>query len=124
MRKTNLKEVYTLRKISDRDIGATVHSLSRYSQQNIDTHDEVIVWYFLGQENHLYLLPTFAGSVSAFMNCFKLLGAAERALVMLFSEFARRVEENGCVETDYGTTASLFVINLEAEKSMISEVFI
>jgi hypothetical protein len=55
------------------------------------------------------------------MNSFKLLGVAERALVMLFTEFARRVEENGCAGTDYGTTASLFVINLEAEKSMISE---
>ncbi len=117
VREADLKKVYTLKKISDRDIRGTVQSLSRYTQQGIDTRDEVIVRYFWGQErNHLYLLQTFAGSVSAFMNCYKLLGAAERALVMLISEFTRRVEENGCAGTDYGTTASLFVINLETEK--------
>jgi hypothetical protein len=119
VRKADLKKVYTLKKISDKDIGKTVNSLCRFDQQGIGICDEVIVRYFLGQKNHLYLLQTFAGSVSAFMNCFKLLGAAERALVILIYQFARRVEENGCAGTDYGTTASLFVINLEAEKSMI-----
>ncbi len=83
MRKANLKQVYTQKKISDRDIGATVHSLSRYSRQNIDTRDEVLVWYFLGAGKSSLFIASIAGSVSAFMNWFKLLGAAERALVML-----------------------------------------
>jgi hypothetical protein len=118
VRKADLKEVYTLRKISDKDIGASVHN---YIQKDNDIHDEAIVRHFWGQENHLNLLQTFAGSVSAFMNCFKLLGAAERALVMLIFQFARRVEENGCAGTDYGTTASLFVINFETEKTRTIE---
>ena len=120
MRKADLKKVCT-QKISDRDIGAMAFSF--YSKMNVDINDGIIVSYFLGQVNRLYLLQTFAGSVSAFMYCSRLLGAAERALVMLTSQFARRVEENGCAGTDYGTTASLFVVNLEPEKSMISDGF-
>ena len=64
MRKDDLKEVYT-QKISDKHIGAAIHSFSYNSQKDIDINDETIVSYFLGQENHLYLLQAFAGSVSA-----------------------------------------------------------
>jgi hypothetical protein len=96
--------------ISDGNKGAFTHNFSWYtSNDNID--DELIVSYFLGEDNHLYLLQTFAGSVSAFMSCFELLGVSRKSTGYVFSEFARRVEQNGCAGTDYGTTASLFVIN-------------
>jgi hypothetical protein len=65
MRKEELKEVNTQKKISDRHLEAVIHNFSYNSRKGIDINDETIVSYFLGQENHLYLLQTFAGSVSA-----------------------------------------------------------
>lgn len=111
MRKADLKEVYTQKKINHKDIGAMIQSFSYNSQKDIDINDGAIVSCFLGQENHLYLLQTFADSVSAFINCFKLLGVSRKSTDYVIYEFARRVEKNGSAGTDYGTTALLFVIN-------------
>ncbi len=60
--------------------------------------------------SHANLLQNLANSVSAFMQDLKLLGAADRVVVMTFSEFGRRVEQNGSGGTDHGTAAPLFVI--------------
>ena len=58
---------------------------------------------------HSNLSQTLADSVSVSINCLQLLGAADRDLITIFSEFERRVEENGCAGTDHGTAALMFV---------------
>jgi uncharacterized protein (DUF1501 family) len=58
---------------------------------------------------HAALLGEFAGAVRAFLD--NLAGAklAERVAVLAFSEFGRRVEENGSRGTDHGTAGVVFL---------------
>jgi uncharacterized protein (DUF1501 family) len=56
------------------------------------------------------LLADFANAVSAFYADLAAHGNDQRVLTMTFSEFGRRVAENGSRGTDHGTAAPVFVI--------------
>ena len=58
---------------------------------------------------HGYLLSVLAAGLSAFMDDLRTDGLHERVLAMTFSEFGRRVEQNGSIGTDHGTSAPLFI---------------
>jgi uncharacterized protein (DUF1501 family) len=58
---------------------------------------------------HQGLLTQLGGSVRAFYGDLKQQGNADRVLVMTFSEFGRRVAQNGSGGTDHGTAAPLFL---------------
>ena len=58
---------------------------------------------------HGTLLRYLAEAVRAFLADLEADGAAERVLVMTYSEFGRRVQENGSRGTDHGTAAPLFL---------------
>jgi uncharacterized protein (DUF1501 family) len=70
---------------------------------------------------HANLLQNVANSVSAFNQDLKLLGVADRVVVMTFSEFGRRVEQNGSAGTDHGTAAPLFVIGSNVKGGIVGE---
>ena len=55
------------------------------------------------------LLAELAGGLAAFVDDLKALGHLDRVTVMTFSEFGRRVSENGSAGTDHGEAAPLFV---------------
>lgn len=59
---------------------------------------------------HANLLKTLADAVAAFQKDIELLGIADKVALMTFSEFGRRVKENGSVGTDHGSAAPMFVI--------------
>ena len=82
------------------------------SMSGFDTHSNQL-------GNHSNLLQTLADSVSAFMNDLELLGVADRVVIMTFSEFGRRVEQNGSAGTDHGTAAPLFVIGQNAKGGIV-----
>jgi len=56
------------------------------------------------------LLADFAAGISAFYADLAAHGNDNRVLTMTFSEFGRRVAENGSRGTDHGTAAPVFVI--------------
>ena len=56
------------------------------------------------------LLKEFAEGVKAFHGDLAKSGAADRVLMMSFSEFGRRVEENASRGTDHATAGPMFVI--------------
>ena len=56
------------------------------------------------------VLSDVAEAVAAFEEDIKLLGVADRVVLMTFSEFGRRVNQNSSGGTDHGTAAPLFVI--------------
>jgi uncharacterized protein (DUF1501 family) len=56
------------------------------------------------------LLADFAAGISAFYTDLAAHGNDQRVLTMTFSEFGRRVAENGSRGTDHGTAAPVFVI--------------
>ncbi|MFI5271673.1 MAG: DUF1501 domain-containing protein [Ktedonobacterales bacterium] len=56
------------------------------------------------------LLTELAEGLTAFLGDLTAHGASENVVVMTWSEFGRRVEENGNAGTDHGTAAPLFVL--------------
>lgn len=72
-------------------------------QEGYDTH--------AGQrQRHDRLMADLNAAVTAFQNDLARHGNANRVLTMTFSEFGRRVEENGSGGTDHGTAAPMFLI--------------
>jgi uncharacterized protein (DUF1501 family) len=59
---------------------------------------------------HANLLADFANSVAAFQTDIVAQGAGDRVTVMAFSEFGRRVEENGSAGFDHGTAGPMFLL--------------
>jgi uncharacterized protein (DUF1501 family) len=73
------------------------------SQGGFDTH--------AGQINaHQRLMTEFNDAVAAFVSDLKQQGNFERVLLMTFSEFGRRVQENANGGTDHGAAAPMFVL--------------
>jgi len=58
---------------------------------------------------HENLLEQLAGGVAAFYRDLEAQRNADRVLILVFSEFGRRVLENGSGGTDHGTAAPMFV---------------
>jgi uncharacterized protein (DUF1501 family) len=59
---------------------------------------------------HSRLLMYTADAVRGFMEDMKRLGRADEVAVMMFTEFGRRVEENGSAGTDHGTATPMFLV--------------
>jgi uncharacterized protein (DUF1501 family) len=73
------------------------------SQGGFDTH--------AGQINtHERLMGEFNDALSAFVADLKQQGNFQRVLIMTFSEFGRRVQENANNGTDHGAAAPMFVL--------------
>ncbi len=71
-------------------------------QPGYDTH-------ILQESTHGRLLSELGDAVQAFFADLQASGLHERVLLMTFSEFGRRVEENASYGTDHGTSAPMFL---------------
>jgi uncharacterized protein (DUF1501 family) len=72
------------------------------NQGSYDTHAQ--------QSNaHFVLLSEFANAVAAFFADLTAAKAADRVLLLAFSEFGRTIKENGSAGTDHGTAGCVFV---------------
>lgn len=67
-----------------------------------DTHQ-------LQLSQHEDLLAELSSSITAFLDDLRASGLSDRVLLVAFSEFGRRVEENGSLGTDHGTAAPLIL---------------
>ncbi len=81
------------------------------SQGGYDTHAN----QFAGDDptnlgDHPRLLDEFDQSLDAFLKDMEASGNLDRVCIMTFSEFGRRVDENGSKGTDHGAGNSLFVM--------------
>jgi uncharacterized protein (DUF1501 family) len=72
------------------------------SQPGYDTHAAQ-------RYQHSQLLDELADALKAFLNDLKAAKLDERVVVLAFSEFGRRVEENGSAGTDHGAAAPVFL---------------
>ena len=61
-------------------------------------------------DRHRSLLSEFGDAVKAFYDDLSVHGLADNVVMMQWSEFGRRPEENGSVGTDHGAASSIFVI--------------
>jgi uncharacterized protein (DUF1501 family) len=84
------------------------------SQGGYDTHTNQA-------GTHERLLTDLGNSVKAFVDDLTAQGNFERVLLMTFSEFGRRVAENGSQGTDHGAAAPLFIIGHKVKASLLGE---
>jgi uncharacterized protein (DUF1501 family) len=84
------------------------------SLEGFDTHS--------GQgPSHSNLLSDLATSVSAFFQRLKTTGHDGRVRLMTFSEFGRRVKENGSRGTDHGAASCLFVAGPSVQGGVVGK---
>jgi len=74
-----------------------------YAGNSFDTHVQQA-------DLHSRLLMYTADAVHGFVEDMKRIGRGDDVAVMTFTEFGRRVEENGSLGTDHGTATPMFVI--------------
>ncbi len=72
------------------------------TQAGYDTHNNQLA-------THAELLDEFSGAIKAFLDDLASAKLADRVLVLAFSEFGRRVAENGSSGTDHGTAGPVFL---------------
>ncbi len=61
-------------------------------------------------QQHAQLMRHLGQSLTAFLDDLEKSGEADRVLVLVFSEFGRRLNENGSAGTDHGTAAPVFLL--------------
>jgi uncharacterized protein (DUF1501 family) len=89
----------TVARLIDGDLGAKIYHLTLIG---FDTHSN--------QENtHANLLDILAKSIDAFLTDIASLDPEKEVLVMTYSEFGRRVPQNGSRGTDHGTAAPVLL---------------
>ena len=86
--------------------------------RSIKASSWAMVYYVIqpGYDSHAVQLPTharllreFAGGVRAFFDDLAAAKLAERVVLLAFSEFGRRPDENGSLGTDHGTAGPVFL---------------
>ncbi|MHA8094915.1 DUF1501 domain-containing protein [Aquirufa lenticrescens] len=70
---------------------------------------------------HANLWKQISDAVTAFQKDLKTQNKADKVTVMTFSEFGRRVNQNGTTGTDHGTAAPLFVIGNTVRGGLIGD---
>jgi uncharacterized protein (DUF1501 family) len=70
---------------------------------------------------HAELLAVYDNAISAFYQDLELHGLAEDVVVLTFSEFGRRVKENGTGGTDHGAAAPVFLLGGRVSGGMYGE---
>jgi uncharacterized protein (DUF1501 family) len=73
------------------------------------------------KNTHAQLLQQLAEGLAAFYTDLQAHQAAENVVVMTWSEFGRRVEENASQGTDHGTAAPLFVLGSAVQGGVYGE---
>jgi len=70
---------------------------------------------------HDLLMKTLADGLAAFYSDLEQHGKADNVVIMTWSEFGRRVEENGSQGTDHGTAAPMFILGNPVNKGVFGE---
>lgn len=83
-------------------------------QNGYDTHSN--------QPNtHFDLLATLSSSMKAFVDDLKQDSLDDRVVVLAFSEFGRRVEENASLGTDHGTAGPVFLAGTRLKSGLVGK---
>jgi uncharacterized protein (DUF1501 family) len=93
----------------DADLGARIFYVSIGS---FDTHATQA-------PAHSALLAEVSGAMTAFFKDMKARGQGDQVLMMTFSEFGRRVKENGSKGTDHGSGAPMFIIGNKVKAGVV-----
>src|SRR5262249_11417785 len=140
VRRTVTSAYATAEQLAD-STGRANGSTARYPACELGKHLDLVarsikagasarVYYTIqsGYDTHALQLPTqaqllgdFARSVRAFLDDLAGAKMADRVLLLAFSEFGRRPNENGSMGTDHGTAGPVFVAGANAKAGLIGE---
>ena len=84
------------------------------SQPGYDTHSAQL-------NTHRRLLSTFARALKAFLDDLQSAGLEDRVVTLAFSEFGRRVKENGSAGTDHGAAGPMFLAGRSVRGGIVGE---
>jgi uncharacterized protein (DUF1501 family) len=84
------------------------------SQSGYDTHATQLA-------PHANLLSELSGALKAFLDDLAAAKLAHRVLVLCFSEFGRRVRENGSTGTDHGTAGPVFLAGTAVRAGLVGQ---
>ena len=85
-----------------------------YAGNSFDTHVQQ-------GDLHSRLLMYTADAIRGFMEDVKRIGRGDDVAMMVFTEFGRRVEENGSLGTDHGTATPMFVVGKAVKGGLHSQ---
>lgn len=95
----------------DAEIGSRVYYVQ---QDGYDTHSDQAA-------SHARLLGELSSAITAFYQDLKARGQHQRVMILTFSEFGRRVKENGSLGTDHGAAAPVFLIGGKVKPGLIGD---
>jgi uncharacterized protein (DUF1501 family) len=105
------QKLRTVAEIISGDLGTRMFFVNL---DGFDTHSQ--------QANaHQALLAELSSAISAFIGDLKGHGLADRVLVATFSEFGRRVAENGSLGTDHGAASQMFIVSPKCKGGIFGE---
>ncbi len=81
-------------------------------QDGYDTHSAQL-------PTHARLLRELSGALKAFQDDLAAAGLDDRIVTLCFSEFGRRVEENGSMGTDHGAAGPVFLMGKHVESGLV-----
>ncbi len=106
------RKLRTVAEIVGSDLGTKIFFVNL---DGFDTHSQ--------QANtHYALLAELSSAVTAFLKDLKGHNLADRVLVATFSEFGRRVAENGSLGTDHGAAGPMFVASPRCKPGVIGRL--
>jgi len=85
-----------------------------YQGNSFDTHVHQA-------DPHARLLAYSADAVRGFMEDLGRIGRSQEVSMMIFTEFGRRVEENGSLGTDHGTATPMFIIGDQVQGGLYGD---
>lgn len=103
------KSLKTVAELINSGVDSTVYYVSI---SGFDTHAGQ-----LGRQERL--LSQYDQSIGAFVEELKKKGQLDRTMVLTFSEFGRRVKENGSNGTDHGTANNIFLVGGPPRSSLV-----
>lgn len=83
-------------------------------QSGYDTHSEQLY-------QHSRLLDEFSTSLKAFLDDLRAASLDDRVAILAFSEFGRRVQENGSAGTDHGAAGPVFVAGPRLKGGLVGD---
>jgi len=105
------RKLQTIGQLIDAGLSTQIYYVSL---NGFDTHSNQLA-------AHGTLLSEFAGAIDAFMKDMQQRGHADRVIVLGFSEFGRRVQENASQGTDHGTAGPVFLAGGKVKSGVIGD---
>jgi uncharacterized protein (DUF1501 family) len=84
-----------------------------------DNHNYINVPGSTTEGTHANLLDDLSGSISAFQEDLQLLGLENKVLTVVFSEFGRKIIQNGSQGVDHGTLSTMFLVGKGVEGGVV-----